>query len=334
MGEPSRNRLLLRALFFFLLLCVGLLFFPSRRESGRSVRSRGTAGSLSQELVGKLVTLETKEKEISETVWAKELLAEQCGSVLEQLWDSLIVSTNKFNTLASFHAGEVITPKYVLSRATVHGIELHELALDGQTRSIEDWKSFLAGYESQGWWIEGTELRHNRFETDDGGRPKRSYFYCAAHLTNNKHSERAVLEGDLMVEWSIEQTAERFPIVTRVDASRLTLRSRRGEPAFQPIMLEQVKPPEKSYFIDPLILYDLDGDGHSEIILAAKNLVFRRREDGHFESGPLCRHSPGLIFTGLIADFDGDGAADFLCAKFEGLTLFKGSPRGTFLHPD
>src|SRR6185295_9914607 len=31
--------------------------------------------------------------------------------------------------------------------------------------------------------------------------------------------------------------------------------------------------------------------------------------------------------------FDGDGAADFLCAKFEGLVLFKGSLKGTFDEP-
>src|SRR5438105_10099085 len=39
----------------------------------------------------------------------------------------------------------------------------------------------------------------------------------------------------------------------------------------------------------------------------------------------LCRYPPGVIFTGIVADFDGDGVADFLCAKFEGLVLFKGS---------
>src|SRR2546426_1121559 len=49
--------------------------------------------------------------------------------------------------------------------------------------------------------------------------------------------------------------------------------------------------------------------------------------------GPLCRVDPGLILTALIADFNGDGAADFLCAKAEGLFLFEGSPRGTFDQP-
>jgi hypothetical protein len=35
----------------------------------------------------------------------------------------------------------------------------------------------------------------------------------------------------------------------------------------------------------------------------------------------------------VIADFDGDGWADFLCAKPEGLILFKGSAQGTFDEP-
>src|SRR5207244_2476590 len=121
--------------------------------------------------------------------------------------------------------------------------------------------------------------------------------------------------------------------VHRIDASHLLLETRRGEPPFQPILVETIAPPEKSYFIDPLILHDLDGDGLSEIILAAKNLVYHRRDPDRYESRPLCRYPPGLIFTGIVADFDGDGFADFLCAKFEGLVLFKGSPEGTFDEP-
>jgi hypothetical protein len=108
---------------------------------------------------------------------------------------------------------------------------------------------------------------------------------------------------------------------------------RGGKPAFRSLLDEPITPPRGSFFIDPLILYDLDHDGLSEIILAAKNLVFHRNSQGTYETTPLCRYPPGLIFTGLIADFDGDGSADFLCAKFEGLMLFRGSPRGTFDEP-
>ncbi|PYI85931.1 MAG: hypothetical protein DME26_09860, partial [Verrucomicrobia bacterium] len=116
-------------------------------------------------------------------------------------------------------------------------------------------------------------------------------------------------------------------------ASRLTIKTRRGEPPFQPILVEQITPPENSRSIDPVILYDLDGDGLSEIILAAKNVVYRRHGPDRYQAEPLCRHSHGVIFAGVIGDFDGDGAADFLCEKLEGLVLFKGSAQGTFDQP-
>ncbi len=135
------------------------------------------------------------------------------------------------------------------------------------------------------------------------------------------------------MDWAPGQSEEKPAAVGRIDASEVTLKTRRGEPSFRPILTAPVTPPEKSYFIDPLILYDLDGDGLSEIILAASNLVYRRRSEDRYESEPLCRYPPGLIFTGIVADFDGDGVADFLCAKFEGLYLFKGSARGRFDQP-
>src|SRR5207247_2597742 len=119
----------------------------------------------------------------------------------------------------------------------------------------------------------------------------------------------------------------------RIDASHLQARTRFGEPQFQLILREKITPPERSPYIDPLILYDLDGDGLSEIILAAKNLVYRRRGQDHYEAEPLCRYPSDFITSAVIADFDGDGAADFLCANSSGLFLFKGSPQGTFDEP-
>src|SRR5262249_5856326 len=67
--------------------------------------------------------------------------------------------------------------------------------------------------------------------------------------------------------------------------------------------------------------------------LAAKNLVYRRRAEGHYQSEPLCRYPAEAITSAVIADFDGDGVADFLCANSKGLWLFKGIAQGTFDDP-
>ena len=137
-----------------------------------------------------------------------------------------------------------------------------------------------------GWELAHAEFRHNRFDTDEAGQPRASRFYFRADLTNAGREERATLEGDLVVDWTPKASGAELPAVKRIDASRLVLKTRRGKPPFRPILVEPVAPPEKSYFIDPLILYDLDGDGLSEILLAATDLVYRRHDgDRHRRRG-------------------------------------------------
>jgi enediyne biosynthesis protein E4 len=136
-----------------------------------------------------------------------------------------------------------------------------------------------------------------------------------------------------VVDWAKKQPKEKFPSVKRIDATTVEAKTRIGQPLFQLILNEKIIPPGRSTYIDPLIVYDLDGDGLSEIILAAGNLVYHRRGQETYSPQPLCRYPIDYLTTAVIADFDGDGAADFLCANFSGLFLFKGSPKGTFEEP-
>jgi hypothetical protein len=184
-----------------------------------------------------------------------------------------------------------------------------------------------------GWHVNNIEFRHDRFETDERGQPRQSHFYFAARLANLARPERAMLEGDLVVDWAAKQLNEPWPSVKRLDGSHLKLTTMVGEPLFQPSLRETITPRGKSPYIDPLILYDLDGDGLSEIILVAANLVYHRDGQGRYVSEPLCRFPQDSITTAVIADFDGDGAADLLCANSKGLSLYKGSARGTFEEP-
>src|SRR5439155_4390832 len=274
-----------------------------------------------------------RERTADETVWAKEILAEDCGRTIESLWDSLNAATNKLQIAAFFPVGEVVLGEWSAPQALPHGIELRTSSGPGPVLSAEAWHRFLEEFQRDGWQLEQTEFRHNRFDTDEAGKPRQSRFYFSAHLTNPAGPERAIVEGELVVDWAANRSSDGLAAIKRIDAGHLTIKTRKGEPPFQPILTVQIRPPDKTDFIDPLIRYDLDGDGLSEIILAAKNLVYHRRGEDGYVAEPLCRFPPGLISTALIADFDGDGVADFLCAKAEGLLLFKGSPRGTFDEP-
>jgi hypothetical protein len=215
----------------------------------------------------------------------------------------------------------------------VHGIELIEPAGPGGALGNAAWKDFVAQFQSKGWQLQQLEFRHNQFDTNSSGGPKQSQFYFSAHLVNTNIPERAALEGDLLVDWGTKENDELLTPIKRIDATHLTVKTRKGDPPFRPILHEEIIPPENSSLIDPLIVYDLDQDGFPEIILVAKNLVYRRQSDGTYRPEKLCQFPTPYIWTALLADFDGDGFVDLLCDKYEGLYLFKGSPQGHFDQP-
>ncbi|HLH54781.1 MAG TPA: CRTAC1 family protein [Verrucomicrobiae bacterium] len=276
--------------------------------------------------------LETRELEADKTVWAKEMLAEKCGRRLEDLWDRVNSSSNKLNVIAEFPVQQVVLPRWQPTRNLPHGIELREGGASGERLSASQWRQWLERLSAAGWALDNLELRHNAFDTDANGQPSRSRYYFAARLRNESDSQRALLEGDLFVRWGSPRSGEDSPTVQEFDGTHLVLKSRKGEPFFKEILAETITPAAKTGLIDPLIVYDLDGDGQSEIILAAANLVYRKRGD-RYEPEPLCRYPIDFLSTALVADFDGDGYADLLCANGRGLFLFSGSSLGTFDAP-
>src|SRR4051794_29341125 len=64
--------------------------------------SNGSHIAISLQTQAKVAEIEAKERRMNETVWAKEMLAEECGRTFEIFWDSLNASTNKLALAASF----------------------------------------------------------------------------------------------------------------------------------------------------------------------------------------------------------------------------------------
>jgi hypothetical protein len=318
---------------FLPLLVAALGAACSKSEAPPPVEMAGRRGRISAETAAELSALEAREQQVAETVWAKELLAQACGRTIESLWDSLNAATNALQTLAAFPVEEVVLGNWAPPEALPHGIEIR--APEGTTSVLSSgaWRDRVEEFNRAGWQLVQTEFRHTRFDTDPTGQPQRSRFEFSAHLIRSAPLTRAVLAGDLIVDWMPGKADATEWAVKRIDASRLTLKTRSGEPPFVPILTDRMAPPRNAQTIGPLMLYDLDGDGHSEIILGAVNRVYHQRGADRFDAEPFCRYPPGLIYAALIADFDGDGVADYLCETYEGLFLFKGSPQGTFDTP-
>lgn len=263
-----------------------------------------------------LVKIEAVE---AEKYWKPELEARARGKTFDTLWDRINRSDRKLAALTNVILAEIQMPVFADALAAKHGVQLFTPRAT-RTLASAEWRQFVQRSIEHGWQLERCEFRFIGLSPDT--------FYVSAHLLNASTEERAILEGNVLVEFNASASS-----IQRVDASKLELRTRGGAPPFQEIFFAEVRPPNGSYFIDPLIIWDLDNDGQLEVILAAANTVFRRPANGQWKSDRFSDHDPGLIFTGLLGDFDGDAITDFLFAKFEGLFLAGGTSDGRFPQP-
>jgi hypothetical protein len=267
---------------------------------------------------------------MNETIWAPEMLAQECSRTVEFWWDTLNAASNKLASAAALAVGEVRIPGWLPAISSVHGIEIWSPSGEGTLLSSETWRLRLGALDRDGWRLVQTEFRQVGFEMEAQGRPAHSFFYFSAHLTNASRLYRASLEGELTIHWTPGSHAGERLAVRQVDASRIRLGTREGPPPFEEWLEETLTPPVNSSSVDPLIVHDLDGDGHPEVILAGLNRVYRLGGDGKFHASPLAANQPGLLSTALVADFSGDGVSDFLCLRHDGLILFPGSAAGRF----
>jgi enediyne biosynthesis protein E4 len=274
----------------------------------------------------KYLALEQREQQIDKTVWAKELTAQRCGEIFTTFWDKLNSTNNKWKVVNEVVASQFTLPSLQAPIQFPHSVQIWSPGGVGAKLNRTEWQQWLEAKRIEGWQITKTEFRHTRFNP---ASPPSSEFYVCFELTNSTPAENAAIEGTLRVNWEPLPTSYEAPSVREIDASQLAVSSRHGEAPFTLAFDETIPEREKTPFIDPLIVYDLDGDGRSEIIFAAKNLLYRF-EDWKFKPEPLCANDPGRIQTAVVADFTQDGNADLLYVKSEGLLLYEGSAAGKF----
>jgi enediyne biosynthesis protein E4 len=285
----------------------------------------------------KAAAIERRERVIDQTIWKKEIEAQEYGRVFEDFWDALNAATNKWAVVEAFRFAEIGMGQGRVKESLPHGIERWAARTAAVGKKSESphvdsydfgkWLEEVTKWKAAGWDIMQCEFRHNAFDPQTNQIPAKSKFYFAVHLTNAAPS-RAVVEGDLFVEWKLRKPNEPA-LPQRIDASRLQVLLRAGPPAFEPVLSDTIEPPDLTKTIEPLLVYDLDGDGIVEIVLPSANRVYRKRGE-RFEAEKFCSTARLPVLNGVFADMDGDGEADLLYAEYAGISLLKGAKGGRF----
>ncbi|MBI3415602.1 MAG: CRTAC1 family protein [Verrucomicrobia bacterium] len=287
--------------------------------------------TMAQTEAQRFLELESKQAQEDQTIWAREMEAQRHEQVFIKLWDQLRASEDFVGVCDRFSQGDIVLG--TLSKPANTGQAILQRHLENPTRRLgrEEWLKLLRDWKENGFRLEQSEWRHARFVSETNGAAS-SVFALTLHVRRAEPEQRWIVRGDLRVSWRRGGAATEEPFPEVITANDLEVLSRDGVTPFDHKVVADITPekPDPKLLEPSLLLYDLDGDGLSEIILPRRNLVYWNLGRGKFRNEPLCEHPLAGLNATLLADFDGDGRVDLLGVDAAGLVLFAGDATGHF----
>ncbi len=208
-------------------------------------------------------------------------------------------------------------------------IARYQFSGDGQTWSNKQWQKYISNAVSAGYVLEQSEWHHSSFQAPSNDFGARSQVSFELHISRADPVHRIIIKGVIDINWSVQVGANVDINADTISVLNLTILEREHEPAFEEVFT--VSGSKEAPLIHPILVYDLDKDGLSEIIVGGQNLVLRNKGQGKLEANQLFPKFRNMYDGAVIADFSGDGQVDFVGVDEEGYPLlFKGGEKGEF----
>ncbi len=286
-----------------------------------------------------LEELVRQRQELDKTIWADEVTAQQYEEPFVALWDAIRNAADKFEPLKKFSFRELMVGSWSDSQPLELGIRVARMEEPSQRYTSPQWNVLLEELARKGYRLVECEFHHSKFFPPKNG-PARSVFSSVFHVENRKTNTRYILKGNIHVQWAVSSS----PQVERLELRDFQVLYRTGKPVFQ----ERFTIGKEVYRRDPWamnfpILYDLDGDGLSELLLPRFNLIYWNEGGFRFRQDKLFEHPPDLLFdkkkqlwevgAALLADLSGDGNPDMIVAGPRGVLYYEAGSLGRFSNP-
>ncbi|MCH8888539.1 MAG: VCBS repeat-containing protein, partial [SAR324 cluster bacterium] len=175
-----------------------------------------------------------------------------------------------------------------------------------------EWREFLREMASRGFVIDAIEFHQSSFEIDSNGNAV-SVFDVLLNAANGAWSHRWSFKSKLRVDWTDEIDEEGHFIPGDLTLFDTHVLDRVGPAVFERHILE----PNNLGITIPIV-YDMNRDGFSDILLPLNNVLMLNAGDGKFEERKAIFDSYIYPLTGpataVVADFDADGKVDLLFA--------------------
>jgi enediyne biosynthesis protein E4 len=311
------------------------LHAQNKPEAGSSVPPAATAAE--PQTVEKL---SEERRRLDATLYANEVAAQRHEQAFVRLWDTMRVG-QPMEALKRFPFNRLLLGVPRPAPVTdwgVEGIVPVEFIPPLKALSHAEYESLLESFKAQGVEIVQSEWHHSRFDPATATEPARSTVSFEIHALFGVNTQRIIVRGQLKVKWQKPARPDSDPVAEEIEPSGLRMIARKGTPMFvEKMMLDpKIEAPRRYPRTSPILIFDLDGDGLSEIILAGCNLVYGNKGRFQFEKRDFLGYAiREPMEAGILADFNNDGFADYVggYAPDQSILLFEGTASGTFPNP-
>ena len=263
--------------------------------------------------------------ELNQTVWKQEIQAQEHEEAFIRLWDSLRPAENAYPILKDFPFKTIRWGEIVDRKTLEHGIHVGKMQGLEKLVTHEQWVAWLTELEKAGIVLEQSEWHHKRFDVNEDGS-KESTVSFALHVVGEKSNARYTLDGLLRVYWEEEKGDRGYHEPNKIDVVKLDVQSRVGQSLFTRMGTFDIPPGDRG----PALFYDLNKDGHSEIVLPSANKIAWHTGKG-FDMQDLGKGPIKGAKAALIGDFDRDGYVDLMIEGYVHLSEIGPSTKGVFL---
>jgi len=265
--------------------------------------------------------------------WKPEAQAQVYEETFVKLADDLRAHRGEWGPLEAFVFEELSVPAPGTEKKHDWGIRSvrHDGAME--TFTTAQFRERIAAARKTGLRLMQSEWHMGAFRETASG--VESDFNFVWHALREKPASRWIVRGKLTVKWSDQKSSEGHFVAGSLKVTDLKVLEREGGPVFEAMAhinpSQLARPGQEQAAAMPLLMYDLDRNGFSEVILPASNLVFWNKGEGQVSDAPLLPKAPKTMDGATLADFTGDGFVDlFVLPREADAELYVGDARGRF----